>query len=127
MRGLADAVRCAAEHLDQSETWGIGRYADRAAGQIEQLARLIGEQKLAEIVAETRHFARRQPWLFICIATTAGFDAGRVLSASTNRGAGDRELYSAREAAEEVTAAVASGDGKLAGQHADITARWETH
>src|SRR5215467_10166142 len=81
VRGLAEAVRCAAEYLDQSETWGIGRYADRAADQIEQLARSIGEQKLAEIVAETRDFARRRPWLFLCVATAAGFVAGRVLSA----------------------------------------------
>ena len=50
-----------------------------------------------------------------------------VLSAPTNREAGDRERDSARGASEEVTAAVASGDGKLAGQHADTTAGREIH
>jgi ElaB/YqjD/DUF883 family membrane-anchored ribosome-binding protein len=127
VKGIGKAVRSAAQSLERSQTPTLAGYADRAASRIEQFSHLIGDRSWSEIVAETRHFARRQPWLFICIATAAGLVAGRVLSTSTNRGAGDRELYSAREASEEVTAAVASGDGKLAGQHADVTAGWETH
>jgi hypothetical protein len=127
VRGIGEAVRSAAQSLGQSQTPTLARYADQAASQIEQFSHLVGDRSWSEILAETRYFARRQPWLFLFAATAAGFLAGRVLLAPTNRGPGDRELYAAREANEEVTAAVASGDGKLAGQHADITAELETH
>ena len=127
VRGIGEAVRSAAQSLERSQTATLARYADQAASQIEQFSHLIGDRSWSEIIAETRYFARRQPWLFLFAATAAGFLAGRVLSTPTNREAGDGELCSAREASEEVTAAVASGDGKLAGQHADITAGQETH
>ena len=127
VRGIGEAVRSAAQSLEQSQTPTLARFADQAASQIEQFSHLIGDRSWSEIIAETRYFARRQPWLFLLGATAAGFLAARVLSAPTNRGAGERELDSAREASEEVTAAVASGDGKLAGQHADITAGREIH
>jgi hypothetical protein len=127
VRGIGEAVRSAAQSLERSQTPALARYADQAASQIEQFSHLVGDRSWSEILAETRYFARRQPWLFLFAATAAGFLAGRVLLAPTNRGPGDRELYAAREANEEVTAAVASGDGKLAGQHADITAGLETH
>jgi hypothetical protein len=126
VRGIGEAVRSAAQSLERSQTPTLARYADQAANEIEHFSHLIGDRSWSEIIAETRYFARRQPWLFLFAATAAGFLAGRVLSAPANRGAGDRETYSAREASEEVTAAVASGDGKLAGQHADITAGPET-
>ena len=127
VRGIGEAVRSAAQSLERSQTPTLAGYADRAANQIEQFSDLIGDRSWSEIIAETRYFARRQPWLFLFAATAAGFLTGRVLSAPTNRRAGDRELYSAREASEEVTAAVASGDGKLAGQHAEFTTARETH
>jgi hypothetical protein len=127
VKGIGEAVRSAAQSLERSQTTTLARYADQAASHIEQFSHLIGNRSWSEIIAETRYFARRQPWLFLFSATAAGFLAGRVLLAPANRGAGDRELYAAREASDEVTAAVASGDGKLAGQHADITAGWEIH
>jgi hypothetical protein len=121
VRGLAEAVRCAAESLDQSEISGIGRHADRAAGQIEQLAQSIGEQNWAEIVADTRDFARRRPWLFLCVATAAGFVAGRVLSAPSARGRQETippvpQTFPDGSETGEVIMAVSSGDGRLAGQ-----------
>jgi hypothetical protein len=127
VKGIGEAVRSAAQYLERSQTPTLARYADQAASEIEQFSHLISDRSWSEIIAEARYFARRQPWLFLFAATAAGFLAGRVLSAPTNHGAGDREMYSAREASEEVTAAVASGDGKLAGQHADVTVGWETH
>jgi len=126
VKGIGEAVRSAAQSLDRSQTPALAGYVDRAASQIEQFSDLIGARSSSEIIAEMRYFARRQPWLFLFAATAAGFLTARVLSAATNRGAGERELYSARKASEEVTAAVASGDGKLAGQHDDINAGWET-
>jgi hypothetical protein len=127
VKGIGEAVRAAARSLERSQTPTLAGYADRAAIQIEQFSDLIGDRSWSEIIAETRGFARRRPWLFLFAATAAGFLTGRVLSAPTDRGAGNRELYAAREAREEVTAAVASGDGKLAGQHGDLTAGREIH
>jgi ElaB/YqjD/DUF883 family membrane-anchored ribosome-binding protein len=126
VKDIGEAVRSAAQALERSQTPTLARYADQAASQIDQFSHLIGDRSWREIVAETQDFARRRPWLFLCAATAAGFLAGRMLSAPTNRRAGERELCSSRETSEEVTAAVASGDGKLVGQHADISTGAET-
>lgn len=131
--GLAEAVRSAAQCLERSETWGIGGYTHQAAGQIERLSHLIGDRSWSEIVAETRDFARRRPWLFLAAAAAVGFLAGRVLSVPTTarpqqeRTSPASQLSSQGGETEEIIAAVSSGDGRLAGQQADISARPETH
>ena len=100
VKGIGEAVRSAAQSLERSQTQMLAGYADRAASGIEQFSQLIGDRSWSEIIAEARYFARRQPWLFLFAATADGFLTARVLSAATNRGAGERELYSARKASE---------------------------
>ena len=118
-KGIAEAVRLAADRLERSETPGIGRYADQAAGQIEQLSQLIGERNWSEIIAETRDFARRRPMLFLVAAAAAGFLAGRVLSVPTVRRRQETlppaELSPHRGETDPITAAVSSGDNGFAG------------
>lgn len=131
VNGFAEAVRSAAQCLDRSESWGLGSYAGQAAGQIEQLSELIGQRSWGEILAETRNFARRRPWMFLGAAAAAGFVAGRMLWVPADR---QRQLTSpdaqpsprGSEAA-EITAAVSSGNGRLAGEHAGVSAGMETH
>jgi ElaB/YqjD/DUF883 family membrane-anchored ribosome-binding protein len=124
-RGFAEAVRSAAQHLERSESWGIGDYAHQAAGQIEQLSNLIGQRNWSEILTETRDFARRRPWLFLGAAMAAGFAAGRVLLIPADRKPAQLSAKAGETA--QVTAAVSSGDGRFTAQHTDISAGLETH
>jgi hypothetical protein len=122
VKSLAEAVHCAAECLERLETWGIGRYAKQGAGQIEQLSQFIAERNWSEIVAETQDFARHRPWLFLCVATVAGFVAGRVLAAPA-----PRQPQAATPAASQlapddsesgrIPTAVSGGDSGFVGQH----------
>lgn len=122
VKGVAEAVRSAAECLEHSQSWGLGDYANRAAGQIEQLSQVIGQRSWSEILAETRDFARRRPWLFLGAATAAGFVAGRVLMVP----AGSRQLPTSPDtriaSRGEPAAAASMGNGKSTGQHADTSA-----
>ena len=131
VKGFAEAVRSAAQSLDRSESWGLGNYAGQAAGQIEQLAELIGQRSWSEILAETRSFARRRPWVFLGAAAAAGFVAGRMLWVPADRQrhlvAPDSQSRAHRNQTAEITAAVSSGDGRFNGQHADASAGVETH
>jgi ElaB/YqjD/DUF883 family membrane-anchored ribosome-binding protein len=127
VKGFSEAVRSAAECLERSESWSLGSYANEAADQIERISQLIGQRSWNEILAETRDFARRRPWLFLGAATAAGFVAGRVLMVPAERPASPDSQLSTRGAAAEVTAAVSSGNVRLTGQHAAISAAPETH
>src|SRR5271165_5300335 len=59
MKGIAVAVRCAAQSLERSDSRAIARYAERAADQIEGFSLLIRERRWGEIVADTGNFKRR--------------------------------------------------------------------
>jgi ElaB/YqjD/DUF883 family membrane-anchored ribosome-binding protein len=131
VKGLAEAVRSAAQSLDRSESWGLGNYAGQAAGQIEQLSELIGQRSWSEILAETRSFARRRPWMFLGAAAAAGFVAGRMLWLP-----GDRQRHLAAPGSQpsprgnetaEITAAISSGESSFTGKHADASTGVETH
>ncbi|HMD65942.1 MAG TPA: hypothetical protein VKG22_04745 [Stellaceae bacterium] len=127
VKGIAVAVRCAAQSLERSDSRAIARYAERAADQIEGFSLLIRERRWGEIVADTGNFARRRPSLFLLGAAAAGYLAGRLLSVPTDRqrpGTIPRgfDLSPHRGETDEITAAIAtataqpaSGNGKIAG------------
>jgi ElaB/YqjD/DUF883 family membrane-anchored ribosome-binding protein len=131
VKGFAEAMRTAAQCLERSESWGLGGQADETARQIEQLSQLIGQRSWSEILTETRNFARRRPWAFLGAAAAAGFVAGRMLWVPANRGRSvtspDAQVSARANEAAEITAAVSSGDGRFAGEHADVSAGVETH
>jgi len=127
VKGIAVAVRCAAQSLEQSNNRAGARHAERAADQIENFSHLIRERLWGEIVADTGNFARRRPSLFLLGAAAAGYLAGRLLSVPTDRqrpGTIPRgfDLSPHRGETDEITAAIAtataqpaSGNGKIAG------------
>ena len=131
VKGLAEAVHSAAQCLERSESWGLGSQADQAAGQIEQLSRLIGQRSWSEILAEARNFGRRRPWVFLGVAAAAGFVAGRMLWVPADRQrqltAPDSQLSPGGNETAEVTAAISSGKGTLAGEQAEVSAGMEAH
>lgn len=77
---VAEAVRCAAQSLDQSGSPGIARGVDRAADRIEHIADIVRRREWREIATETGDFARRRPGLFGLGAVAVGFLAGRLLT-----------------------------------------------
>jgi hypothetical protein len=109
--GFAEAVRCAAQCFERSDSRAIAGYADRAANQLDQLSHLIRERHWSEIVADAEDLARHRPTLFIIGATAIGFLAGRLLSVPTDRPRPDKtgtgpDLSPHRGETDEITAAV---------------------
>jgi len=127
VNGIAEAVRCAVQSLERSDSRAVARHAERAADQIEDFSHLIRERRWGEIVADTGNFARRRPSLFLLGAAAAGYLAGRFLSVPTDRqrpGTMPRgsDLSPHRGETDEITVAIAkataqpaSGNGKIAG------------
>jgi len=123
--GIAEAVRCAAQCFERSDSRAIARYADRAADQIEDFSLLIRDRRWSEIAADAEDFARRRPLLFILGATAAGFLAGRLLSVPAAR---QRPQRDETGEANDITAVVShlaaqpvGGDGRDAGYDAEIS------
>jgi hypothetical protein len=82
---VADAVRCAAQSLEQSRSPTMAHYAGEAAERVEHIADAIRHRRWRDILADTEDFARRQPMLFVLATIAAGYAAGRVLSISTDQ------------------------------------------
>lgn len=85
---LAGALREAGRKLDEGEQAGdFGRYADRAAEQVERLSTYLRDSDLRGFVQDTENFARRRPEVFLGGALLAGLALARFLKASApNRG-----------------------------------------
>ncbi len=85
---LAGALREAGRKLNEGEQGGdFGRYADRAAEQVERLSSYLRDNDLRGFVRDTEEFARRRPEVFLGGALLAGLALARFLKASSpNRG-----------------------------------------
>lgn len=86
---VGEALRCAAESLDQSlePTGGatVAGYADRAAGQIAGFADTVRRRSWAELADDVEDFARRWPMAYMASAIGIGFIAGRFMLSSAER------------------------------------------
>jgi hypothetical protein len=85
---LAGALREAGRKLTEGEQSGdFGRYADRAAEQVDRLSTYLRDNDLRGFVRDTENFARRRPEVFLGGALLAGLALARFLKASSpNRG-----------------------------------------
>lgn len=84
---LASALRDAGQKLNQDQGAGdVGRYADRAAGQVERLAKYLRRSDLNSLVRDTESFARRRPEVFLGGTLIAGLMLARFLKASAPGG-----------------------------------------
>ena len=88
--GLAGALREAAHKLQEGDQGGdFGRYADRAAQQVDRLSGYLRDNDLRGFVRDTESFARRRPDLFLGGTFIAGLVLARFLKSSapeTGRG-----------------------------------------
>ena len=89
--GLAGALHEAAKKLEEKDTQGFGRYAHRAADQVERASRYLREKDLPSFVRDTEGFARRHPDLFLGGTLFAGVLLARFLKSSADRGYGSGE------------------------------------
>ena len=119
--GIAEALRSAANSLEQSQNRALAGYVDQAADQVASIYRTVRERHWSEIVADTEDFARRQPTLFVLGAVATGFLVGRFLWAGGRHRRGDAEA-SRSETTRQVVAAVSSGSGTDAGEVVDHVA-----
>ncbi len=85
---LAGALREAGRKLNEGEQSGdFGRYADRAAQQVDRLSTYLRDNDMRGFVRDTENFARRRPEVFLGGALLAGLALARFLKASSpNRG-----------------------------------------
>ena len=119
--GIAEALRNAANSLEQSQNRALAGYVDQAADQVASIYRTVRERHWNEIVADTEDFARRQPTLFVLGAVATGFLVGRFLWAGGRHRRGGAEA-SRSETTRQVVAAVSSGSGTDAGEVVDHVA-----
>jgi ElaB/YqjD/DUF883 family membrane-anchored ribosome-binding protein len=119
--GIAEALRSAANSLEQSQNRALAGYVDQAADQVASIYRTVRERHWNEIVADTEDFARRQPTLFVLGAVATGFLVGRFLWAGGRHRRGDAEA-SRSETTRQVVAVVSSGSGTDAGEVVDHVA-----
>jgi uncharacterized protein YjbJ (UPF0337 family) len=81
---LAGALRETGRKLNEGEQTGdFGRYADRAAEQVERLSNYLRDQDLRSFVRDTETFARRRPDVFLGGTFVAGLLLARFLKASS--------------------------------------------
>jgi hypothetical protein len=80
--GLAGALRDTAHRLQEEDAEGFGRYADRAAEQLERFSSYLRDHDLRGFVRDTETFARRRPDLFLGGSFLAGLALARFLKSS---------------------------------------------
>lgn len=86
--GLAGALHEAAKNLEQKDAEGFGRYAHRAAEQVDRASRYLREKDLQGFVRDTETFARRHPDFFLGGSLVAGVLLARFLKSSAKEARG---------------------------------------
>jgi hypothetical protein len=82
---LGEALRESARCLDRTGSTALSRYAEDAAGEIEQFANRLRTRSLGMMANDIEDFAQRWPAAFMAAAVGAGFLAGRFLISSSAR------------------------------------------
>ena len=82
---LAGVLHDAGRRLDDEDGGGFGRYAHRAAEQVDRLSNYLRDRDLDSFVHDSETLARRRPELFLGGAFLAGVLLARFLKASSER------------------------------------------
>lgn len=91
--GLAGALRDSAQKLQNDDAEGFGRYADRAAEQVEKLSSYLRDNDMRGFVRDTETLARRHPDLFLGGTFLAGLFLARFLKSSAPERPGSGRPY----------------------------------
>ncbi|WP_207458349.1 hypothetical protein [Azospirillum sp. SYSU D00513] len=82
---VADALHVAADQLAKENNGAAAHYADQAASRVEQVADMLRDSTMDDIVGQVEGFARRQPEVFIGAAFAVGFLFSRFIKSSGER------------------------------------------
>jgi len=82
---VAQALRQTGQHLSEGEQTAVGGYIEQAAERVEKLTDYLRTRDIPSLLAETQHFARRNPGLFFGGAVALGFIGARFLKSSGER------------------------------------------
>jgi len=82
---VASALHKAAEQLNEENNGTAARYADQAADRVEQVADMLRNSSVDDMVGQVERFARRQPEVFVGAAFAVGFLFARFVKSSGER------------------------------------------
>jgi hypothetical protein len=86
---VADAVETLSDQLRRGNQALLADYADRAGGQVDQLATYLRQSDPNKVLHDIEDFARREPALFLAGAFAIGLLGTRFLKSSSSQ-VGDR-------------------------------------
>ena len=82
---VANALHKAAEQLNDENNGTAARYAGQAADRVEQVADMLRNSTVDDMVGQVERFARRQPEVFVGAAFAVGFLFARFVKSSGER------------------------------------------
>jgi hypothetical protein len=89
--GVAQALRQTGQHLREQDQGPVGRYADRAADQVERFSSHLHERDVDQLTGEAENFARKRPALFLGGTFALGLLGARFLKSSSGQGSGSSQ------------------------------------
>ena len=98
LSAITGAVRQTTAQLRTDHHEGLADYVDRAADQLDRFSTAIREKDVDELLRDARHFARRQPAVFIGGSFAVGLLAARFLKSSRRSGEGMNDQVGYRSA-----------------------------
>ncbi|WP_448205490.1 hypothetical protein [Azospirillum sp. sgz302134] len=82
---VANALHKAAEQLSEENNGTAAHYAGQAADRVEQVADMLRNSTVDDMVSQVEGFARRQPEVFVGAAFAVGFLFARFIKSSGER------------------------------------------
>lgn len=89
---IAQTLKSSSQQLRDQEQPGISRYADQAAGKLEEMSHYLENASLNDVAERVENFARREPALFIGGAVALGFLGARFLKSSQRNQQGESKM-----------------------------------
>lgn len=80
--GVAHSLRTTSQTLQTEGQADIGRYIEKAAGEVDRLANYLQSADVRQVAGQVQDFARRSPGAFIAGAFAVGFLASRFLKST---------------------------------------------
>ncbi|MBA3451163.1 MAG: hypothetical protein H0T18_08120 [Chloroflexia bacterium] len=80
---LGTALQDTGRQVREQDDTAMADYIDMAAEQVEQLASMLKEQDISQLIDTAQQFARRQPMMFVAAAIAVGFIGTRFMKSTS--------------------------------------------
>lgn len=104
---LGTALHDASGEVRKQDETAMADFIDMTAGQVDNVARMLKEQDLGQLVETTQQFARKQPMMFLAAAVAVGIVGARFLKSSSQ--SGGQEQSAAKPEMPSYGSSIASG------------------